>query len=360
MTIVLSVVLLSSLLQQPAGEVIATQPSTATLFGKARVEYSNGRFARSEELYLSGLRTLTSGDESGRAQMLTELGDVYVSTDELAKAERAYGEALTIYEKLSNKRRSALLLRNLGAVYSLERRSDEALSFLERAFKEASRVPQPDPTLTGEILNSLGVEYFRRGNLQKAEQFLTQAVNTLPDVDGVYETAATLYNLSAIYHARRQYSKAEEYLSRAFKITEQQIGPTHPDMTFMLASMAILYSDTRQYDKAEQYYLRALKIVEGNPVFETRTARLLQGLSRNYSAVGRTSESEAALLKAAAIARRHLSQHSDMADILNAYASTLTKGGRKQEAEELRTEVRRAQITEDLVIKAHSSPPFRE
>jgi tetratricopeptide (TPR) repeat protein len=355
MTIVLSVVLLSSLLQQPAGEAIATQPSTTTLFEKARLEYSNGRFARSEELYLSGLSTLTSGDESERAQMLTELGDVYVNTDELAKAERAYGEALTIYQKLSNKRRSALLLRNLGAVYSLERRSDEALSFLERALKEASRVPQPDPTLTGEILNSLGVEYFRRGNLQKAEQFLTQAVNTLPDVDGVYETAATLNNLSAIYHARRQYSKAEEYLSRAFKITEQQIGPAHPDMTFMLASMAILYSDTRQYDKAEQYYLRALKIVEGNPVFETRTARLLQGLSRNYSAAGRTSESEAALLKAAAIARRHLSQHSDMADILNAYASTLTKGGRKQEAEELRTEVRRAQITEDLVIKAHSS-----
>jgi len=358
MTIVLSVVLFSSLLQQPAGDALANQTSTTTVFEKARVEYSNGRFAQSETLYLSALRTLTSGDESERAQMLTELGDVYVNTDELANAERAYSEALAIYQKLSNKRRSALLLRNLGAVYSLEHRNDEALSFLQRALKEADHIPQPDPILTGHILNSLGVEYFRRGNLQKAEQFLTQAVKTLPDVDRDYDTADTLNNLAAIYHAKRQYSKAEEYLARAFKITEQQIGPAHPDMTFMLASMAILYSDTRQYDKAEQYYLRALKIVEGNPVFETRTARLLQGLSRNYAAAGRSSESEAALLKAAAIARRHLSQNSDMADILNAYASTLTKGGRKQEAEELRSEVRRARITEDLVIKAHSSSPF--
>jgi tetratricopeptide (TPR) repeat protein len=358
MTTVLSVVLLSSLLQQPAGEAIANQTSTITRFEKARVEYSNGRFAQSEALYLSALSTLKSGDESGRAQMLTELGDVYVNTDELTKAERAYSEALAIYQKLSNKRRSALLLRDLGAVYSLEHRSDEALSLLQRALKEANQVPQPDPVLTEHILNSLGMEYFRRGNLQKAEQFLNQAMKTLPDGDGHYETADTLNNLAAIYHARRQYSKAEEYLSRAFKITEQQIGPAHPDMSFMLSSMAMLYSNTRQYDKAEQYYVRALKIVEGNPVFETRTARLLQGLSRNYAAAGRTSESEAALFKAAEIARRHLSQHSDMADILNAYASTLTKGGRKQEAEELRAEVRRARITEDMVIKAHSSSPF--
>ena len=156
MTIVLSVVLLSSFLQQPAGEAIATQPSTTTFFEKARVEYSNGRFARSEELYLSGLSTLTSGDESGRAQMLTELGDVYVNTDELAKAERAYGEALTIYQKLSNKRRSALLLRNLGAVYSLAHRS----AFISRARPQGSQPSSaagPDPDRTDTQQSGCGV-----------------------------------------------------------------------------------------------------------------------------------------------------------------------------------------------------------
>jgi tetratricopeptide (TPR) repeat protein len=356
MTGILSLVLLPFLLQQPSNDAVANQTGS-TLADRARIEYWNGRFAESETLFLSVLRSLAAGDEAKRARILSELGDVYVNEDEMDKAEHAYIESFKTYKKLGDKTQTAHLLRNLGAVYSLEHRDQEALSILQRALKEANSITEPDPVVLGNTLNSLGVGYFRQGNLGKAEQYFNQAAKVLPNQDGLYDTADVLNDLGAVYHAKHEYTKAEDYLLRALKLTEKEVGSTHPDLTFPLSSLGVLYIDTRQYSKAEEQYLRALKIVEDNPVFETRTARLLQGLSRAYAGGGRIVEAEAALFRAATLARRHLTQHSDMAGIVNAYASALTKGGRNKEADELRSEARRAQVSTDMVIKARSAFP---
>jgi tetratricopeptide (TPR) repeat protein len=164
-------------------------------------------------------------------------------------------------------------------------------------------------------------------------------------------------NLGAIYLTRREFDKAEQYFKKALKLTEDQVGLAHPDLTFSLSLLAILYTQTGQYDKAEEQYRRALGTLDlNNPIFETRVARLLDGLSRTYGAAGRKSEAEAALSRAAGIARRNIDGHSDMVMIMDAYAVTLKKNGRVMEAEELRGEARRARMAAGLVVNAHT--PF--
>jgi tetratricopeptide (TPR) repeat protein len=100
------------------------------LVQQGRAEYGRGHLAASEKLLVAALQTLQPGDQDQRAATLAELGEVYVSEDELSKAESSYSESLAIYRSLSDQCNTALLLRGLGATYSLEGRNDDALRVL--------------------------------------------------------------------------------------------------------------------------------------------------------------------------------------------------------------------------------------
>jgi tetratricopeptide (TPR) repeat protein len=284
--------------------------------------------------------------------VLSDLGDVYVNEDQLPKAEQVYAQALAIYKRLADDTREAMMLRNFGALYSLQRRDGEAVRALKESLKIA-RKAHSDSTLIGQILNSFGVAYYRQGSISKAEKFFTQALQTGSSADTLQYRANLLNNLGAVYHANREYANAEDYLKQALKITESLVGPEHPDLTFSLSALGVLYMDTGKYTKAEEQFLRALRILEtGNSVFDTRTARLLHALSNTYSRAARNIEAEETLSRAATIARRNISEHPDMAQILDAYARTLRKQGKTKEAEELAVEVRRARVAAGLVINA--------
>jgi len=340
-------------LQEPTA-VAAERDDYEILAARARIDYWTGRFAESEALLAAALRTLPSADEIRRARTLADLGDVYFSEDELQKAEHHYLVSLEIYKKTADKTAVTVLLRKLGDIYSLERRDDEALRVLQEALKRARGAPQTEAALVGPVLNSLGVLYYRQRDIKKADKFFTEAMQILPDVDSLYSKADVLNNLGAIYHTRHEFEKAEEYFKRSLKLTEDQVGMVHPDLTFSLSLLAILYTQTGQYAKAEEQYQRALGMLDVNqPIFETRIARLLDGLSKSYAAAGRTIEADATLSRAAGIARRNVNKHPDMAMIMDAYAATLKKGGKVKEAEELQGEAKRARMATALVVNSH-------
>jgi tetratricopeptide (TPR) repeat protein len=329
----------------------------ASLIERGRVASRNGHFAASEAAFLAALRILDRADEMQRASTLSELGDVYANTDEISKAERAYLESREIYSRLSYPRGAALILRNLGALYSLQRRYDEALKVLQQALKLVKANPDVSHDLLARILNAFGVVYLRQGNLGKGESFMNQALKAASDSGDSIQTPQVLHNLGAVYYEKRDFKKAENFFKQSLQMTEVEVGPDHPDLTFGLTSLGHVYINLGNYAEAEKQYQRALQIMEPNKsLFDTRIARVLHGLSRMFTKAGRHAEAEAALSQAAAIARRNLAEHEDMAVILEDYSLALKHQGKPKEAEELRGEARRARVAAGLVINAHT--PF--
>jgi tetratricopeptide (TPR) repeat protein len=160
-----------------------------------------------------------------------------------------------------------------------------------------------------------------------------------------------------LYQAEHKYKEAEVFLKQALKRTETEVGPLHPDLTFTLASLGGLYTVTGRYADAEDQYQRALKILQPSQLdFDTRVARLLHALGASYARAGKKREADAALARAAEIARLNLAQHVDMAAILEDYSASLNDQGKRKEAEELRVEAKRARMAGGLVITAHQ--PF--
>jgi tetratricopeptide (TPR) repeat protein len=335
---------------------MSENPDYSSLMEQGRAEYSKGHLAAAERFFLAAFDMLQLADQQ-RAETLEALGDVYVTEDEVSKAEQAFAESLAIYKKLSDKSNTVILMRNLGAIYSLEGRPDDALRILEEALKLTKTIPGPNPSLMAEVLNALGITYYRQGNTKKAEALFNQALQMISASGIMFDTTDLLTNLGAVYIAKHKFQKAEDLLKQGLKVKEAEVGPAHPDLTFMLVGLGVLYTDSGRYTDAEEQYLRAVKILESRkPEFDTRIARILHALSTAYSKARRKTEAETVLAQAAVIARRYLNQHPDLATILEDYSTMLSNHGKAKEANELRVEARRARVSNGLVINAHS--PF--
>jgi tetratricopeptide (TPR) repeat protein len=345
-------VLMCCFLRTPEGT--ARNPDYASLLQQARAEYLSGNLARSETLLLAALKALHKDEEELRASTLAELGDLYLGAEKFPKAERAFLDSLDIYRRLSQTNGVVVNLQSLGSIYSLQRRDDDALHALQQALKFSTAKPGSDPAITAQVLNSLGIAHYLRGDAKKAGHFFTDALELVSAAGVKFDTAQLLNNLGVMEQAKGNLKRAEDLLTEALKQIEAESGTTHPNLVFTLSALGGVYTDSGRYADAESQYRRALQILEPfQPELETRYARILNYLSVSYGKAGRKSESDALLAQAAVIARRNLSDHLDMIRIIEMYSATLKSRGKAKEAEELRVEARRARLSSSLVITAH-------
>src|SRR5262249_48914155 len=186
-----------------------------------------------------------------RANILSDLGSVYVSEQEYAKAGRVYSEALSLYRMLSNKSLSALMLHNLGMLDSVQGRNDNALRVMTQAFDLLKSEPKTDVGVTAQLLNGLGIIHYRLGKAGKAEMFFTRALRVIADAGIQVDTGGILNNLGSVYIAQHKYQKAEDALTRALQIREAEDGASSPDLIVTLNALGVLYVEMKRYPEAE-------------------------------------------------------------------------------------------------------------
>src|SRR5437016_2716919 len=235
----------------PAVFSATQQPGYLTLLRQGRAEYRSGHFASAETLLTDALAKLGGSNETLRANMLGNLGDVYASQEEYSKASRAYSESLTIYRRLPDKSASALMLHNLGMLYSIQGQDEEGLRNLTQAIELLKSVPKVDVSLTAQLLNGVGIVHYRQGKNKKAEASFNQALQMVSKAGVPFDTGGILHNLGAVYVAQRKFKEAEDVLKRALQIRETEVGPSHPDLINTLNALGDLCVETGRYAEAE-------------------------------------------------------------------------------------------------------------
>jgi tetratricopeptide (TPR) repeat protein len=319
-------------------------------------EYQAGHYGEAESYFRAALEQ-EALDEDTRAGILSDLGTLLLDEERSVEAEEAYMKALALRKQRTDKRVTASLLRHLGAAYSIQRRDEEAISILNKALKMA-KAPPENPELTGAILNSLGVAYFRQLRFKKAEQFFKQGLQALANVAvGPFEIymAPLFNNLGAVYCLRRNFPLAEQFLTKALTLTTDKFGSTHAALIDSLDGLGYVYTKMGRYADAEAQYRRAIGILGlHNPIpFDVRVARSHKGLADTYMEQGKLDEALRSLEEAVAIARPNLTKSQEMISILEAYSSLLAVKGNASEAKELRSEARRARITMESTVRAY-------
>ena len=144
------------------------------------------------------------------------------------------------------------------------------------------------------------------GTWSQCERLLPQALVTaqwIKHYDFMSEEAVRLLSESASYlKDRARYSEAEPLYQRALYISEQSLGPEHPQVAHPLNGLAILYWQQGKYAEAELFYQRALHIREQSLGHEhPETAETIHDLAALQETQGNRKEAHSLFQQAFAI-----------------------------------------------------------
>jgi tetratricopeptide (TPR) repeat protein len=295
-------------------------------------------------------------DQTSLGLSLGYLGNTYSGEERFAEAENSFQQALSTWQRISQTNiHVPEMLRDLGAVYSIEGRNELALATLKQALQSSNKVAEPHVELVAEIFNSLGIAYSRQGNYKKAESFFVQTMQmrtagALTD----RQIAAALGNLAVIYRKKRRYTDAEAAFRNSLEITIRISGCMHPDVALTRAGLGQIYMDMGRFDQAEAEILESLRITrQMNPILQQRVMRTMYLLSDIYVRSRKMAQAEETLAQAVEIARHSHERDPENAMVLEAYSNLLKHLGRAQEAEALHIEARHIRAAMSLTAPVH-------
>lgn len=165
---------------QSGGTVLAGDPEAALLAATAATRL--GRYGTGVSLAESALVTFRAhGDRDGRMRALNLLGVIAFERGRLPEAERSLGEALELARELDDSLMAARASNNLASVAHLGERPELALSLYRSALISYQRLG--DRRGMAETHHNLGLVFRHMGRPQDAQVTVEQAVR-LADATG--------------------------------------------------------------------------------------------------------------------------------------------------------------------------------
>jgi tetratricopeptide (TPR) repeat protein len=114
-------------------------------------------------------------------------------------------------------------------------------------------------------------------------------------------TARSLNNLAGLLESQGEYGAARPLYERALAIREQALGPLHPDTATSLNNLAGLLGSQGEYGAARSLYERALAICERSLGVDHPTTRTIRNnLAINQQIAEFTAQAQAAVVAALA------------------------------------------------------------
>jgi protein O-GlcNAc transferase len=191
-------------------------------------------------------------------------------SSDLLRAEALYKQVLNADPN------HAGALQFLGVLYGQQKRYDESIQYLHKAYKTDQKNPQ--------FCNNLAEAFRRRGDLDEAITFFKKALDIAPNFVEAY------YSLGLVYREKGDIEEARKYYQKALSINPrhansyQNLGnillaeekyeealdcfnrslSINPNQANSLNNIAIVLSKTGKNEEALEYYKQAVRL---NPRF---------------------------------------------------------------------------------------------
>lgn len=297
--------------QRAAEEARAVARALTNVFSLADPDTRRGTEITAAELLAAG-QAQAEQELSAQPRLLGRvlgvLGRSYARLGDLDAAERNLTRAAALLAEDSDPEARALVVADLGALYTQLQRSTEA----EPLLRESLRVLEPLTAYTrevGRILDVLGSSSRDQGDFTAAREWYTRARTWRSTRLGPRhpDIAVTLGHLALLEKQEGHYDAAEDLLAHALAIDTEAHGDTSPRVASDLANLASVQIERGNYAAALPYLRRAvdLKItIFGDDNIEI--SRSMTDLGYVLSATGEKEEAERTLLKALAIKEAHL------------------------------------------------------
>jgi tetratricopeptide (TPR) repeat protein len=233
------------------------EPEVMNNFG--RFLFQIGSFSRAEALFERVLE-LTRNDRVQHAVANLNLGNVYETTGDLAKAKQSYEKALKLYRQLGRKEGIADAYRNLGDIY----RTKGDLTTAERVYKQSLKINTGLRRKQGQadVYRALGIMYHIKNNLDKSMEMHEKSLKVSKSLGlkgGNAESIAKAYgNLGNVWLAKGSLSKAQDMFEKALTIS--QARGSRETTAKLYGNLGVIYVRRDELEKAEDMYEKSLKM----------------------------------------------------------------------------------------------------
>jgi CHAT domain-containing protein len=250
--------------------MVLKEARPATDADKARVEgeklfeaamqdlYKQTKAARTDavEKYRQSIASWQAAkDQSAEARAYYLMGHTYNLLGEYVKAEEIATKGLPIAKAAGDASVEAYLLDTIGTSYNDRGQRKKALEF----FKQALPLRKPaDRVGRANTLNNIGMVHAWLVEMDKALQYLNEAVKILGEVGDRSKQATVFSTLCYLHNYQSEYTTGLEYGNRGLKI-KREIGD-RAGQAIVLNNLAASYAGLGDYEKALQAYLESHSI----------------------------------------------------------------------------------------------------
>lgn len=197
---------------------------------------------------------LTSGDFSVAADAATGLAFFHSSTGSpIELIETWYQRAGMLTEQLADPGRRAKWANEYGQFLTLEAgRNAEALTQLEFALAEYTRISGPESPRTAMVMNMYAWARHRNGDLDSAIDLGRRSLDAIEASYGTHHNAylAAANNYASLLTTAHRSDEAIALLEKAYRAGVANVGAEHKDVLFLLLAWASALFEQERYSDA--------------------------------------------------------------------------------------------------------------
>ena len=245
-------------------EAMQLSPSNPNyLRAAAGIAYSTRVYDKAEEYQLMVLEIARSAfgpDDLRVAELLDELGAVYVAQKRYSEAESLLKQILAIHEQSSGKMHPSLAgsLNDLAGFALEGGRFDEAEQLLRRALHILETSVDKDRSDAAMAMHNLGDFYANQKRFSEAKALHHQAVLIWEEtsVKDRLELATILNELGSFYHSRKRLDEAKLQFELVITLLSEGFGQDHPHVRTARAGLENLKIDREKRSEVNKFSQR--------------------------------------------------------------------------------------------------------
>lgn len=177
-----------------------------------------------------------SGDRSGMARALGNLGDIYRTRGDHAAAERYSQHALALYEALGDKSGVGETLNDLGNLCLARKDPSTAIDFFGRASRAFEAIP--DKAGLARSVGYLGLVAIERGDTPTAERHFRRSYALHHEAGDELSAAGVAYSLGLIAWERRDIAEARAKFRETLTVFEKSGMTDHKVLNLVKKALA--------------------------------------------------------------------------------------------------------------------------
>lgn len=216
------------------------------------------------ENYLNAMKYFKRGQNSqGEAKVYNNIGNLYMDGD-FDRALEYYNKSLTIAKKLNIESLLASIYGSLGNIYQRKKNYYIALANYQKSVNIFKKINNPVGITQG--LQNIGVAFFNLNQINKAEEYLVQAINEAIENDLNNIIARSNITLASIYIQKSDFLRAKNSILQGITyskiVKDLKLEYEYLHVSYKLEYKQKNYKSALNY--LEKVYTRDSTIYENN------------------------------------------------------------------------------------------------